>query len=185
MTTKIRKIHDDLEEPSGAPTSGLAEQGIWNGGMPAASQALGASRVQQAVSRTLRLLRKIRLLRDELRKAEAERDVYREQLQRMIGMSLDDWELSRSDAESLQIRHRAYKLMVQHYARTGAAIDPSLFAQQRSAVMQHLVLQRRKGVAIEDISVEGIAFLLQMGQHRTVGFARAEDAGCEAPRNLR
>jgi len=146
-----------------------AERGIWKSTIAAATQALGAaSRVQQAVSQTLRLQHKIRALRDELHKAEAERDVYRElhartveELHRAIDRSPAEFKRLHTENESLEIRHRACKLLIQHYARIGMKIDASAFARQRRRVQQHLLFQRRKGMPIAEISVDDIAFLLR------------------------
>ncbi len=145
------------------------ERGIWKSTMAAASKTLeAASRMQQAVGQTLKLQHKIRALRDELHKAEAERDMYRDlhartvdELNRALDLSPAEWKRVRVESEALQIRHRAYKLLVQHYARTAATIEPAVFAEQRSRVQQHILFQRRKGIPISQIQVEDIAFLLR------------------------
>ncbi|AJG24350.1 hypothetical protein RR42_s2769 [Cupriavidus basilensis] len=61
----------------------------------------------------------------------------------------------------MQIRRRAYKLLVEHYARIGAPIDQAIFSAQRRRVQQHFQLQRRKGLPITQVSVDDIAFLLR------------------------
>jgi hypothetical protein len=146
-----------------------SERSLWKSTIAAASQALGAAtRVQQAVGQTLRLQHKIRALRDELHKAEAERDVYRElharsveELHRAIDRSPAEWQRLHGEAESMEIRHRAYKLLVQHYVRAGTPIDQAVFSEQRRRVQQHILFQRRKGIPIRQISVDDIAFLLR------------------------
>lgn len=149
--------------------SDTAERGIWKSTMAAASKTLeAASRMQQAVGQTLKLQHKIRALRDELHKAEAERDMYRDlhartvdELQHALDLSPAEWKRVRAETETLQIRHRAYKLLVQHYARAGTPIDAAVFAEQRSRVQQHILFQRRKGIPVSQIQVEDIAFLLR------------------------
>ncbi|CAG2138380.1 hypothetical protein LMG26411_01550 [Cupriavidus numazuensis] len=149
--------------------SDTAERGIWKSTMAAASQALGAARnVQQAMAQTLKLQQKIRALRDELHHAEAERDVYRElhqrtvdELHQAVDRSPAEMKRLRAEAETLQIRHRAYKLLVQHYMRIGTPIDPTKFAEQRSRVQQHILFQRRRGIPVARIGVDDIAFLLR------------------------
>jgi hypothetical protein len=127
-----------------------------------------ATRVQQAVGLTLKLQQKIRTLREELHKAEAERDIYRDlharavtELQQARDTSPVEWKRQRTEMEALQIRLRAYKLLTAHYARTGAPIVPAVFSVQRRRVQQHFVLQLRKGVPIRQITVDDIAFLLR------------------------
>ncbi|MCY1353217.1 hypothetical protein D3C81_766840 [compost metagenome] len=145
------------------------ERGLWKSTMAAASQALGAAgKVQQAVTQTLKLQRKIRELRDALHQAEAERDVYRElhartvdELHQAVDRSPAEMRRLRAEAEAMQVRHRAYKLLVQHYMRLGTPIDPALFAEQRSRVQQHILFQRRKGIPVSQIGVDDIAFLLR------------------------
>ncbi|MFJ4290249.1 hypothetical protein ACIP1U_10735 [Cupriavidus sp. NPDC089707] len=145
------------------------ERGLWKSTMAAASQALGAAgKVQQAVTQTLKLQRKIRELRDALHQAEAERDVYRElhartvdELHQAVDRSPAEIRRLRAETEAMQVRHRAYKLLVQHYMRLGAPIDPAFFAEQRSRVQQHILFQRRKGIPVSQIGVDDIAFLLR------------------------
>ncbi|MEM5431910.1 hypothetical protein [Cupriavidus oxalaticus] len=146
------------------------ERGLWKSTMAAAaSQALGAAgKVQQAVTQTLKLQRKIRELRDALHQAEAERDVYRElhartvdELHQAVDRSPAEMRRLRAEAEAMQVRHRAYKLLVQHYMRLGSPIDPAVFAEQRSRVQQHILFQRRKGIPVSQIGVDDIAFLLR------------------------
>ncbi len=59
------------------------------------------------------------------------------------------------------MRNRAYKLLVEHYARAGIPIDLAVFARQRRQVLQHILFQQRRGVAPAQISVDDIAFLLR------------------------
>ncbi|WP_042883597.1 hypothetical protein [Cupriavidus necator] len=159
-------IGDDKRWP---PEGASSERGLWKSTMAAASHALGAAgRIQQAVTQTLKLQRKVRDLRDELHKAEAERDVYRElhartvdELHQAIDRSPAQMKRLRAEAEAMQVRHRAYKLLVQHYMRLGTPIDAAAFAEQRSRVQQHILFQRRKGIPVSQISVDDIAFLLR------------------------
>ncbi|MBP0629852.1 hypothetical protein [Cupriavidus sp. AcVe19-1a] len=145
------------------------ERGLWKSTMAAASQALGAAgKMQQAVTQTLKLQRKIRELRDALHHAEAERDVYRElhartvdELHQAVDRSPAEIRRLRAEAEAMQVRHRAYKLLVQHYMRIGTPIDPAVFAEQRSRVQQHILFQRRKGIPVSKIGVDDIGFLLR------------------------
>ncbi|KDP86413.1 hypothetical protein UB46_20760 [Burkholderiaceae bacterium 16] len=149
--------------------SGSAESGFWKSTMAIASSALeGTGRMQQAVSQSLKLQQKIRTMREELHKAEAERDIYRdlhartlEELQHAMDTSPAEWKRLRAETEALQIRRRAYKLLVEHYARIGAPIDQAIFSAQRRRVQQHFQLQRRKGLPITQVSVDDIAFLLR------------------------
>ncbi|WP_316151950.1 hypothetical protein [Cupriavidus sp. BIC8F] len=151
------------------PQTAGDERGLWKSTMAAASHALGAAgRVQQAVSQTLKLQHKIRALRDELHQMGAERDVYRElhartveELHQAIDRSPAEIRRLRAETEAMQVRHRAYKLLVQHYMRLGTPIDPAAFAEQRSRVQQHILFQRRKGIPVAQIRVEDIAFLLR------------------------
>jgi len=151
------------------PESESGERGIWKSTMAAASQALGAARnMKQAVTQTLKLQHKIRALRDELHQAEAERDVYRElhartvdELHQAVDRSPAEVKRLRTENEALLIRHRAYKLLVQHYVRTGTPIDAAVFAEQRSRVHQHILFQRRKGIPVSQITVDDVAFLVR------------------------
>lgn len=142
---------------------------LWKSTMAAASQAMEAAKgMHQSVGQALKLQRKIMALRDELHRAEAERDLYRDlhtrtvdELNQTLDLSPTEWQRLRAETETLQIRHRAYKLLVQHYARIGATIDPAIFADQRSRVQQHILFQRRKGIPVSVITVDDIAFLLR------------------------
>lgn len=144
------------------------ERGLWKSTMAAASHALGAAgKVQQAVTQALKLQRKIRELRDALHHAEAERDVYRElhartvdELHQAVDRSPAEIRRLRASAEVMQVRHRAYKLLVQHYMRLGTPIDPAVFAGQRSRVQQHILFQRRKGVLPDEVRAADVAFLM-------------------------
>lgn len=146
-----------------------ADRGLWKSTVAAASQALEAAKgMQAAVGQTLKLQHKIMALRDELHRAEAERDMYRDlhartvdELNHTLDLSPAEWQRLRADNETLQIRHRAYKLLVQHYARAGTPIDPATFAEQRSRVQQHILFQRRKGIPVSVITADDIAFLLR------------------------
>src|SRR5207253_5299015 len=88
------------------------ERGFWKSTMAIAGAALqSATRVQQAVGLSLKLQHKIRGLRAELHKAEAERDIYRElharasrELQRATDTSPVEWKRQRAEIEALQIR---------------------------------------------------------------------------------
>jgi len=148
------------------------DRGIWRTTIAAASQALdAATRIQQTVSLTVKLQNKVRELREQLRKLHAERDHYRAQLaaaQRELKQARENApgnaaEASRlrADGEALQMRHRAYKLLVDHYARAGLPIDPVVFSGQRRRVLQHIVYQRRKGVPLAEIGARDISFLLR------------------------
>jgi len=146
-----------------------ADRGLWKSTVAAANQALEAAKgMQAAVSQSLKLQRKITALRDELHRAEAERDLYRDlhsrtvdELNHTLDLSPAEWQRLRAENEMLQIRHRAYKLLVQHYARGGITIDPAVFAEQRSRVQQHILFQRRKGIPASVITADDIAFLLR------------------------
>ena len=152
------------------PELGAAsDRGLWKSTMAAANQALEAAKgMQAAVSQSLKLQRKITALRDELHRMEAERDLYRDlhsrtvdELNHTLDLSPDEWQRLRAENETLQIRHRAYKLLVQHYARNGLAIEPAVFAEQRSRVQQHILFQRRKGIPVSVITADDIAFLVR------------------------
>ena len=146
-----------------------ADRGLWKSTVAAASQALEAAKgMQAAVGQTLKLQHKITALRDELHRVEAERDMYRDmhartvdELNHTLDLSPAEWQRLRADTEMLQIRHRAYKLLVQHYARAGTPIDPAAFSEQRSRVQQHILFQRRKGIPVSVITADDIAFLLR------------------------
>ncbi len=83
------------------------------------------------MAQTLKLQQKIRALRDELHHAEAERDVYRElhartvdELHQAVDRSPAEMKRLRAETETLQIRHRSYKLLVQHYMRAASRSIP-------------------------------------------------------------
>ncbi len=145
------------------------DRGLWKSTMAAASQALEAAKgMQAAVGQTLKLQRKIMALREELHRAEAERDLYRDlhsrtvdELNHTLDLSPAEWQRLRADNETLQIRHRAYKLLVQHYARSGTPVDAATFAEQRGRVQQHILFQRRKGIPVSVITADDIRFLLR------------------------
>ncbi|CAG2152292.1 hypothetical protein LMG19282_04158 [Cupriavidus campinensis] len=155
--------------PPELDTGAGTDRGLWKSTMAAASQALEAAKgMQAAVGQTLKLQHKIMALRDELHRAEAERDLYRDlhartldELNHTLDLSPAEWQRLRAENETLLIRHRAYKLLVQHYARSGMPVDPAVFAEQRSRVQQHILFQRRKGIPVSVIAVEDIAFLLR------------------------
>ncbi|CAM3668575.1 hypothetical protein [Cupriavidus plantarum] len=168
MDTTIRAADGWPPELDGAESAD-GDRGIWKSTVAAASQAIEAAKgMHQTVGQTLKLQRKILALREELHRAEAERDLYRDlhartvdELNQTLDLSPAEWQRLRAESETLQIRHRAYKLLVQHYARTGAVIEPALFADQRSRVQQHILFQRRKGIPVAVITVDDIAFLLR------------------------
>lgn len=115
----------------------------------------------------LRLQQEVRALREELRKAHAELDRYRGMHARVVvGMrQLEEdnaGEVSRLRAESemLMVRHRVYKLLAEHYALTALRFDPTVFAEHRDRVLQHILFQRRKGAPLSGIGAADIGFLL-------------------------
>ncbi|AOY98124.1 hypothetical protein BKK81_01540 [Cupriavidus sp. USMAHM13] len=148
------------------------ERGIWRTTIAAASQALdAATRIQQTVGVALKLQNKVRELRAQLHETRTQRDHYRARLeaaQRALRLAREQEQDGaaeasrlRADGESLQMRHRAYKLLIDHYARLGLPIDPVVFSGQRRRVLQHILYQRRKGVPLAEIGAKDIAFLLR------------------------
>lgn len=140
----------------------------WQDTIAAADQALEeASRIQRGVQHNLKLLQEVRSLREELRKAHAEVDRYRGMHARVVVSmrQLDEdhvGEMSRLQAanEMLQVRHRVYKLMAEHYARAALNLDPETFAAHRDRMLQHVLFQRRRGVSSDDIGYADVAFLM-------------------------
>lgn len=158
---------------SGASNAWAAEteatdKGIWKNTIAAASHALETvTLIEHGVGMTLKLQRKIRTLRERLRTTQAELDRYRDlhahamaALRQTEVAGPEDTGRLRADSEALQMRHRAYKLLVEHYARAGIPIDRAVFARQRRRVLQHLLFQHGRGVAVAKIRVDDIAFLL-------------------------
>ncbi len=151
------------------PDSKANDRGIWKNTIAAASHALETvTLIEHGVGMTLKLQRKIRALRERLRATQNELDRYRDlharavQAQRAAEAAAPDDALRlKGEKEALQMRHRAYKLLVEHYARTGTPIDAAVFARQRHQVLQHILFQQRRGVAASRISVDDIAFLLR------------------------
>ncbi|WP_454731932.1 MULTISPECIES: hypothetical protein [Cupriavidus] len=141
---------------------------VWQNTIAAADVALEeASRIQRGVQHNLRLQQEVRALREELRKAHAELDRYRGMHARVVvGMrQLEEdnaGEVSRLRAESemLMVRHRVYKLLAEHYALTALRFDPTVFAEHRDRVLQHILFQRRKGAPLSGIGAADIGFLL-------------------------
>jgi len=132
------------------------------------SASQGDGDTQQAVNENLKLQQKIRTMRDELHRVEAERDIYRDlqaltfgEFQHAIDTSPAEWKRLRAEARALQIRRCAYKLLVEHYARTGSPIDLATFSAQRGRLQQHFMILLRKGRPITLVSADDIAFLLR------------------------
>lgn len=146
-----------------------ADRGIWKNTIAAASHALETvALIEHGVGMTLRLQRKVRELRERLRTTQAELDRYRdlhalalEALRAAEPPAAEDAGKLRADGEALRLRHRAYKLLIEHYARTGSPIDLAVFAAQRRQVLQHILFQQRRGVPPARINVDDIAFLLR------------------------
>jgi uncharacterized protein YPO0396 len=140
----------------------------WQDTIAAADQALEeAARIQRGVQHNLKLMQEVRSLREELRKAHAENDRYRGMHARVVvGMRQLEEEQAgttsqlHAENELLQVRHRVYKLMSEHYARAALRLDPETFAAHRDRVLQHVLFQRRKGVAPDDIRYPDVAFLM-------------------------
>ena len=124
---------------------------------------------RRSASRSLQ--NKVRELRAQLHETRTQRDHYRARLeaaQRALRPAREQEQDGaaeasrlRADGESLQMRHRAYKLLIDHYARLGLPIDPVVFSGQRRRVLQHILYQRRKGVPLAEIGASDIAFLLR------------------------
>ncbi|MGT2458152.1 hypothetical protein ACU4GI_35500 [Cupriavidus basilensis] len=162
------KIFSGISNGWAAETE-ATDGGIWKNTIAAASHALETvALVEHGVGMTLKLQRKVRALRERLRTTQAELDRYRdmhahamEALRRTESVVPQDTSQLRAEGEALQMRHRAYKLLVEHYARAGIPIDLAVFTRQRRRVLQHILFQQRRGVAIAEISVDDIAFLLR------------------------
>ncbi|WP_454721011.1 MULTISPECIES: hypothetical protein [Cupriavidus] len=148
-----------------------SDRGIWKNTIAAASHALETvALIEHGVGMTLRLQRKVRELRERLRTTQAELDRYRDlhahahalaALRAAEPPAAEDTGKHLADGEALRMRHRAYKLLIEHYACTGSPIDLAVFAAQRRQVLQHILFQQRRGVPPARISVDDIAFLLR------------------------
>jgi uncharacterized membrane protein YccC len=140
----------------------------WQDTIAAADQALEeAARLQRGVQHNLKLMQEVRTLREALRNAHAETDRYRGMHARVVlGMrQLEDENTSamsrlHAENERLQVRHRVYRLLAEHYARVALRLDPDTFAGHRDRVLQHVLFQRRKGVPPEEVGLSDVAFLL-------------------------
>lgn len=149
-------------------TEPASDSSPWQDTIAAADHALEeATRIHRGVQHNLKLLQEVRALREELRKAHAEIDRYRGMHARVVVSmrQMDDDHtaaVSRHQVanEMLQVRHRVYKLMAEHYARVALDLDPEIFAAHRDRVLQHVLFQRRKGVSPEDIRYADVAFLM-------------------------
>lgn len=149
-------------------TEPAADVSPWQDTIAAADQALEeATRIQRGVQNNLKLMQEVRSLREELRKAHAEVDRYRGMHARVVvGMrQLEDDHTAamsrlQADHEMLMVRHRVYRLMAEHYARTALGLDPETFVAHRERVLQHVLFQRRRGVPPEAISAADVAFLM-------------------------
>jgi hypothetical protein len=145
-----------------------ATDGVWQNTIAAADHALEeANRIQRGVQQHLKLMQEVRALRDELHKAHAEVDRYRGMHARVVvGMRQleedNNAEIARlrADNEILQVRHRVYKLLAEHYALAAQRMEPSQFAEHRDRVLEHVLFQRRKGVPVTQMAAADIAFLL-------------------------
>ncbi|MDR3383985.1 hypothetical protein [Cupriavidus basilensis] len=152
-----------------APDVEVTDRGIWKNTIAAASHALETvALIEHGVGMTLKLQRKVRALRERLHATQTELDRYRdmhaaamEALRQAEVTPPEDTGRLRAEGEALQMRHRAYKLLVEHYSRAGIPIDLAVFARQRRQVLQHILFQQRRGVAPAQISVDDIAFLLR------------------------
>ncbi|RZT41548.1 hypothetical protein [Cupriavidus agavae] len=147
---------------------GAGTDGVWQDTIAAADYALEeASRIQRGVQQNLKLMQEVRALREELRRAHAEIDRFRGMHARVVvGMRQVEEdhraEVARLHAENemLLVRHRVYKLLAEHYARSGLRFDPKVFAEHRDRVLEHVLFQRRRGIAVTQIPVAEIEFLL-------------------------
>ncbi|MGO4326147.1 hypothetical protein AB4Z48_16700 [Cupriavidus sp. 2TAF22] len=152
-----------------ATDADTSDRGIWKNTIAAASHALETvALIEHGVGMTLKLQRKVRDLRERLRTTQAELDRYRdlhahalEALRNVERPAPEDTSKLRADGEALRMRHRAYKLLIEHYARAGSPIDLAVFAAQRRQVLQHMLFQQRRGVPAAQISVDDIGFLLR------------------------
>jgi small-conductance mechanosensitive channel len=144
------------------------EPPVWQNTIAAADQALEeAARIQRGVQQSLKWQQEARDLREALRKAHDELDRYRGMHSRVLlamrqleGERAADIARMQSDSEMLAIRHRVYKLLAEHYAITALRLDPGTFARHRERVLQHVLEQRRKGVAVAQLRASDVAFLL-------------------------
>jgi hypothetical protein len=144
------------------------DSGVWQNTIAAADFALEeANRIHRGVQSNLKLMQEVRALREELRKAHAEADRYRGMHARVV-VSMRQLEEEHAaevgrlhtENEMLQVRHRVYKLLAEHYGLAALRFDTPTFCEHRDRVLQHVLFQRRKGVALEDIRFRDIAFLL-------------------------
>lgn len=140
----------------------------WKDTIAAADLALGeATRIQHGVRANLKLHQQVRELKEELRKAYADLDRYRHtharavtNLRQLENENADQGSRLEAKIENLQLRHRVYKLMTEHYARTALRLDPATFALHRDRVVQHVLLQKGKGVPIPKIGLGGVGLQL-------------------------
>lgn len=167
-------MNSDIDAQTVWPSSmragggGAAGQGGLENPIAAADHALEeASRIQRSVRHNLKLMEEVRTLREQLRRAQDELDRYRGMHARVVvGMrrmeegSAGELGKLQAENEALLARHRVYKLLAEHYAITALRFDPETFAAHRDRVLQHVLFQRRKGVALTEISADDIAFLL-------------------------
>jgi len=143
-------------------------EGVWQNTIAAADHALEeASRIQRGVQQNLKLMQEVRTLREELRRAHAEIDRFRGMHARVVVSmrQLEDdnsTEMSRlqADIEMLLVRHRVYKLLAEHYATGALRFEPTVFAEHRDRVLEHVLFQRRKGTPVAQICAADVAFLL-------------------------
>lgn len=159
-------------KPPGAAAAEAADadgtDGVWQNTIAAADHALEeASRIQRGVQQHLKLMQEVRAMREELHKAHAEIDRYRGMHARVVvGMRQMEEDNNaeigrlRADNEILQVRHRVYKLLAEHYALAGMRLDPATFAEHRDRVLEHVLFQRRKGVPVTQMAAADIAFLI-------------------------
>lgn len=147
---------------------GAEEPGVWQNTIAAADYALEeATRIQRGVQNNLKLMQEVRALREELRKAHAEADRYRGMHARVV-VSMRQLEEEQAaevgrlqtENEMLLVRHRVYKLLSEHYGLAALRFETAAFCEHRDRVLQHVLFQRRKGVALDDIRFRDIAFLL-------------------------
>ncbi|TPQ31826.1 MULTISPECIES: hypothetical protein [Cupriavidus] len=144
------------------------ESGVWQNTIAVADYALEeASRIHRGVQSNLKLMQEVRALREELRKAHAEVDRYRGMHARVV-VSMRQLEEEhaaemgrlQTENEMLLVRHRVYKLLAEHYGTAALRFDTATFCEHRDRVLQHVLFQRRKGVALEEVRSRDIGFLL-------------------------
>lgn len=115
-----------------------------------------------------RLHEKISALREELHKVQTERDFFRD----LHALSLkerrqaeekhaEEIQRLQSTGETLELRHRSYKLLVEYYTQAALPFNAATFLEQRRRLLQHLIIQKQKGVSIARVSVDEIAFLFR------------------------